>query len=51
MELKNIVTSYYDVIHIGNPDARLPDVDALTKETQKMSIYSKFYLKSMYYCL
>lgn len=43
-ELKNIVTAYHDVICIGNPDARLPDVDTLTKETQKMCIYSKFYL-------
>lgn len=35
MELKNIVSAYHDVIKFGNPSAKIPDIDSLTRDGQK----------------
>lgn len=35
MELKNIISAYHDVIKFGNPSAKIPDIDTITKNNQK----------------
>lgn len=35
LELKNIITAYHNVIKFGNPNAKIVDVDTLTRESQK----------------
>lgn len=45
LELKNIITAYHNVINIGNPNAKMIDIDSLTRESQiGHNLYSKFRL-------
>jgi hypothetical protein len=35
MELKNIILAYHDVIKFGNPNAKIPDIDTLTRDSHE----------------
>lgn len=40
LELRNIIIAYHNVIHFGNPNVNMPDVDSLTRECQNNYPYS-----------